>query len=202
MPPREVLVPLSAPRGTIAPVTLVRSTLLVSSLRSIRSRGHFDRYLALLPSAHHETIRSAIAGVWLSMDLAVAHYHACDGLGFTPEEQVEIGREVGMAIQGTFLGTIVKMAKGAGVTPWALFSQYQKLWDRLLTGGAIEVTKLGPKEIVVECVNLPLVTIPYFRTAFRGVNVGGCELFSSKVYASEVPALTSGTSLGIRVAWV
>ncbi|HEY2515428.1 MAG TPA: hypothetical protein VGI39_31385 [Polyangiaceae bacterium] len=202
MPPREVLVPLSVPRGTVPPVTLVRSTLLVSSLRSIRARGHFDRYLALLPSEHHDTIRSAIAGVWLSMELAVAHYQACDGLGLPAEEQVEIGREVGTAIQGTFLGTIVKMAKGAGVSPWALFAQYQKLWDRLLTGGGIEVTKVGPKEIVLECVNLSLVAIPYFRTAFRGVNIGGCELFSSKAYASEVPALSSATSLGIRVSWV
>jgi hypothetical protein len=199
---RELIVPLSAPRGRIPPVTLVRSTLLVSSLRSVRSRGLFEHYLALLPQEHHETVRSTIAGVWLPVRVALAHYEACDGLGLTSEEQLAIGREVGAAIQGTFMGTMVKMAKGAGVTPWAIFSQYQKLWDRLLDGGAIEVTKVAPKEMLLECINLPLVRIPYFRTAFRGVNIGGCELFSRRAYANEIPAMCSSTSLGIRVSWV
>jgi hypothetical protein len=197
-----IVVPFSAPLERIPPVTRVRSTLLVSSIRSLAARNLFERYLTRLSPEHHETVRTLIAGTWLPIDLAMAHYEACDSIGLTASQQVEIGREVGAAIQGTFLGTIVRMARASGITPWALFAQYQKLWDRLLVGGGIEVVRDGPKEATLTYVNVPLVRVPYFRVAFRGVNLGACELFSSKVYATEVASSTTSTSLGIRLSWV
>jgi hypothetical protein len=182
-------------------VTSIRSTLLVSSLRSIRDRSFFDRYLELLPERYHDTVRSVIAGVWLPIDLGMAHYEACDALGFSAAEQITIGREVGAKIQGTLIGTMLRMATGAGMTPWVALAQYQKLRDRLLMGGGVVVTKLGPKEASVELVSMPLSRIPYFRCAFRGLNISGCELFCSKAYAEEIPSLVSPTTMGIRISW-
>lgn len=131
----EVIVPLSAPRERLPAVSQVRGTLLLSSLRSIRARGLIDRYMTALPVTRHATMQEMVAGTWIPMDVAVAHYETCERLGLSARDQVEIGREVGASVQGTLLGTLVKMAKGAGATPWAIFTQYQKLWDRLLLGG-------------------------------------------------------------------
>jgi hypothetical protein len=197
----EILVPLSKPRDRLDVVTQFRSTLLTTSLKSIRDRGYGDRYLAILPAKHHDAVRASIAGVWLPLDLGLAHYDACDALGLTSQEQIEIGEEVGLKIQGTFLGTMLKLAKGAGVTPWLCLSQYQRLWDRLLVGGGVIVTKTGPKEARLECLDFPFARIPYFRTAFRGVNVASCELFCTKAYAEEIKKLCSPMSLGYRLSW-
>ncbi len=201
----EIIVPLSRARGQIALVTQFRSTLLTSSLKSIRDRGHGERYLALLPERHHDAVRACIAGVWLPLDLGLAHYDACEALGLSSQEQMAIGQEVGMRIQGTFLGTMLKLAKGAGVTPWLCLGQYQRLWDRLMVGGGVTVTKLGPKEARLECVGFPFARIPYFRTAFRGVNISSCELFCTKAYAEEISRLSAPMahgSVGYRLSWV
>jgi hypothetical protein len=197
----EILVPLSAPRERLPPVTQFRSTLLTTSLKAIRDRGHGDRYLQILPPQHHDAVRACIAGVWLPIDLGLAHYAACNALGLSSEEQMAIGREVGLKIQGTFLGTVVKLAKAAGVTPWLCLTQYQRLWDRLLVGGGVVLTKLGPKEARLECLGAELARIPYFRTAFRGLNESSCELFCSKAYVVEIKSLCTPTSLGYRIAW-
>jgi hypothetical protein len=197
----EILVPLSAPRDKLEAVTQFRSTLLTSSLKAIRDRGHGDRYMTILPPQHHDAIRACIAGTWLPIDLGIAHYDACDALGIPSDEQMGIGREVGLKIQGTFLGTLVKLAKAAGVTPWACLSQYQRLWDRLLVGGGVILTKLGPKEARLELLGIAMARIPYFRTAFRGVNEASCELFCSKAYVEEIRKLCTPTSLGYRVSW-
>jgi len=197
----EVLVPLSAAGERPTTNGQFRSTLLTTSLKAIRDRGHGDRYLELLPEKHHDAVRACIAGMWLPMELGIAHYEACDALGLTESEQMAIGKEVGLTIQGTFLGTMLKLAKGAGVTPWLCLGQYQRLYDRLLVGGGVVVTKVGPKEARLECHNLLLARIPYFRTAFRGVNEASCELFCTKAYVLEIKAMCTPTSLGYRISW-
>ncbi len=198
----EIIVPLSGPRDHIVVITRFRSTLLTSSLKSLQDRGLMERYLKLLPAEHHDAVRACIAGVWLPIELGLAHYRACDGLALSVDEQLAIGREVGLKIQGTFLGTMLKLAKGAGVTPWLCLGQYQRLWDRLMMGGGVIVTKVGPKEARLEFVNIPLARIAYFRTAFRGVNQAACELFCKRAYVEEIKRLCSGTTLGFRVSWV
>ena len=198
----EIIVPLSAPRDRIVNVTQFRSTLLTSSLKSLKDRRLIDKYLSILPEKHHDAVRACIAGVWLPIDLAMAHYESCEALGLPLEEQLAIGQEVGLKIQGTFLGTMLKLATGAGVTPWLALSQYQRLWDRLMVGGGVVVTKVGPKEARLELINVPLARIPYFRTALRGVNTASCKLFCTAVYVEEVRKLCTPLALGFRISWV
>ena len=114
----EVIVPFALPREKLPLATQVRSTLVASSLRSVRGHGFYDRYVALLDPGWRDAVLHAVAGVWLPLAAGVAHYKACDALGVSPAEQMEIGREVGDRIQGTFLASMVRVAKGAGVTPW------------------------------------------------------------------------------------
>jgi hypothetical protein len=199
----EVVIPFSSNPETIRPVTQVRSTLLTSSLRSVRDRNLFEKYLSILPRQHHDAILAAVAGTWLPIAVAEAHYQTCDALGFSVQEQVQIGLEVAQRIQGTFLGTMVKLAKGGGATPWHALEHYQKLWDRLMAGGGgVQLARLGPKEGKIRIVGLSLSRIPYFRVAFRGINQGSVELFSRKAYVSDIPQLCTPLTLGYRISWV
>ena len=197
----EILVALPSSREKLEPVSQIRSTVLTTSLKAMRDRGYGDRYLALLPAQYHEALRTCFAGAWLPIEIGLAHYEACDALDLSTQEQFAIGKEVGLKIQGTFLGGMVKLARGVGVTPWLCMSKYQRLYERLFVGGGVIVTKLGPKEARIEALKLPLSRIPYFRTAFRGLNEASCELFCTKAYVEELRALRTPTSLGYRISW-
>jgi hypothetical protein len=158
-------------------------------------------YERLVPAAHKETLLSCIAGVWLPMEIGVAHYATCDALRLSTEEVYDIGMDVSVQVQATFLGTLSKMARSAGVTPWTGLAQFQRLWDRVLDGGGVEVRRVGPKDAHVEVVALPLVDIPYFRVAFRGFIVAGCSIFAAKVYGREVSTTGSKGAVAYRIAW-
>lgn len=196
----EVIVPFPAARPLLGVASEVRSTLITSSLRIVRERDLLPRYTALLPRAHRDTILSTIAGVWLPMEVGKAHYRAMDGLGFSLAEQVRIGTEVGERVHGTFLGTMVKMAASAGVSPWTALGQVGKLYGRVFRGGGgPTVVKLGPKEARAELAGVPLAEVAYWRAGMRGMFQAGCELFCRKAYVTEV-AYTP-TTVSVRVAW-
>jgi hypothetical protein len=89
--------------------------------------GRFEAYARLLGDPWRDLPSRAIAGLWLPIDAGLAHYRACDALGLSTLEQVAIGREVGDRIHGTFLGTMVRAARGAGVTPWVALGSARKL---------------------------------------------------------------------------
>ena len=196
----EVVVPFKVPRDQITPATRVRSTLLASSLRALRDRGMFDAYAAKLDPQWRAPILEAVAGVWLPLEAGLAHYRACDALGFSASEQVEIGRAVGDRVHGTFLATMIRTAKNAGVTPWTAVGYSGKLYERLFEGGGgCEVTKIGPKDARSELVNNPILGIAYFRNGLRGLYQAGVELFCRKAYVNE---LTSGeTSAVLKISW-
>ncbi|HEY1694100.1 MAG TPA: hypothetical protein VGG39_18155 [Polyangiaceae bacterium] len=197
--PRESIVALRHHRERIPPVARVRSTMVISSLRGLRERGLLDAYRVRLPEAFHEPILGAVVGAWLGLDVATAHYSACDALGLTVPEQVSMGASVGDAINGTFLGTVVRMARGAGVTPWLVLKQYARLWDRIFDGGDVEIDKLGPKEALIQMHGLSLFSIPYIRVAMRGMHQTGFMLFCNKCYMTD---LASGpTKHAYRAAW-
>jgi hypothetical protein len=191
---------LRHPRGQAPLVKRVRSTLLLSSLSGLRSRGLFDRYLALLPGKVHEPVLGAVAGTWLDLDIAAAHYRACDALGLSVQAQVAMGEAVGDAVNGTFMRTLLHIARSAGVTPWVVLKHYTKLWERLFDGGDVEVDKLGPKEALVQMYGLPLFSIPYIRVAVRGMHQTGFSLFCTKCYMTDLGS--TPTSHAYRAAWV
>src|SRR5947207_2767116 len=99
--PGEVVVALRTDGRRVPAVTQVRSTLLASSVRVLRAQGHMDRYLALLPADLHDPVLSAVAGSWMPVSVAMAHYGAADMLGLSPHDQFENGRRVADQIQNT-----------------------------------------------------------------------------------------------------
>lgn len=198
----EVLVPFKRPRAEVPLARSVRSTLIVGSLRALRTRGLEADYLSKLPSEHHVTMQALVAGVWVPMQLALAHYEACEALAIPGPEQVLIGNEVGDRIHGSFLGTMVRMASGAGATAWSGLAQCGRLWERTFEGGGVSVLRAGPKEAIAEMIGIPLARVPYFRSGLRGIFQRGVELFARRAYVVEVSKMTTPTSVGMRISWV
>jgi hypothetical protein len=195
----RAVVPLPLPRDRIALPTRVRSTLVASSHRALSARGLFDRYEKGLEPPWKSVVLETVAGTWLPLEAGMAHYRACDALGLSMVDQLAIGREVGDRIHGTFLGTMIRTAKNAGVTPWAAFPYTLKLYERIFDGGACAVEKMGPKDARMEVVANPMVAITYFRNAMRGVWQSGIELFARKAYVTEIAR--SASSFKVKISW-
>jgi hypothetical protein len=200
-PHAEVFVPYDYPRGRVPPVRSFRSTWLVSSIAALRERGLFERYLENLPTQYHDVVTASVAGVWLPVEVAVAHYVACEALQLPQEEAVAIGRQVTELVHKTSYSLAIRLVKEVGVTPWACLAIQKRLWQRVWEGGDVAVFKLGPKEARVELAGWPCARVPYCRRALRGLLIGQSELFCKKAYATEVPHLCTATTLGYRVAW-
>ena len=201
-PALETVVPFRGPPSRMGIATVVRSTLVVASVQSLRGRGLYDRYAARLSQDERAELSTAVAGVWIPMSLAMAHYRACESLRLCVGEQLDISLEVGTHLHGTFLGAMLRLARTVGVTPWAALSYTGKLYERLFRGGGIAVTRTGPKDARVDMVGNPLCEIEYFRTGVRGVYEAALQLFCERIVTHDVPRRHVGFDMGVRISWV
>ncbi len=201
-PPAEVVVPLRNLPSQVPPVTRVRTTLVFSSRLALEARGLIPAYSEGLAPTDKSALENLVAGRWLGIDLALAHYRAIDRLRLPLSEQVALGSDVGKRIQGTLVATLLRMAQGLGLTPWTGVSQYARIWDRLFMGGDLLVEKLGEREAAVTMYNLSLLGVPYFRVAVRGLQESGLSAIYSwkKIHVIEVAS--TDTSAKYRLTWV
>jgi hypothetical protein len=198
----ERFVEFAHPRASRQETHQFRSSWLASSLRSLRAHGYLEAYRARLPARYHAPILESVAGVWLPIEVAIAHYASIDTLGIPPSTVFEMGREIQDHAQSILANLALRTSKGVGVTPWVVFSHFRKFWDRTWRGGDFAIDKLGPKEATIEIVGWSVAPSGYVRHAMRGVLDGVAGQFCEKVYVRELPALCAGLSLGYRVAWV
>jgi hypothetical protein len=62
-------------------------------------------------------ILQTVAGVWIPLEAAMVHYRALDSLLLSTEVQMRLGGATFERIRGTLLGTMLRFANDAGVTP-------------------------------------------------------------------------------------
>ncbi|HEX3345989.1 MAG TPA: DUF2378 family protein [Polyangiaceae bacterium] len=193
----DVVLPLAA---HVPPARHARSTLILASIGTVRQKNLFAEYERALPEQHKETLLGAIAATWIPIDAAVAHYRTCDTLALSTEQQVQNGRSTFEGARGTLLGTAVRMARGAGLSPWTMLPHLQRFWDRGFDGGGISVVRTGPKDAQTNLVQCATVVSPYFRNGLRGLLGALMELSCTKAYVTERRRATE-TSLSFRVQW-
>jgi hypothetical protein len=197
----EWVVPLPKPRDEIADATHFRSTWLTASLQTVRERGLYDRYEEKLDPQHKAAVLGAVPGVWLPMEVAYAHYLACEQLELPGTELYAIGKAAMRRANVTTMQFASRVAQGAGVTPWTILAQAPRFWERTCLGGALAVARLGPKEARIEMLGFPLAELRYNRVTMRGIAAAFIELLSKTVYVTELPAYTSARRIGMRAAW-
>jgi hypothetical protein len=179
----------------------VRSTLLMGSIASVRAAGHFDAYHAALDPRHREVLLTAVAGMWIPLDSVWAHYNACDALKLSPESIAGLGRSTFDRIGGTLLGTMLRMAKEAGVTPWTVLPHLQRFWLRVYDGGGVRVLKMGPKEAHLEAKDVPILESHYYRNGLRGLVIGVISLFCKRAYVNERQRPRAQGTVVLRAQW-
>jgi hypothetical protein len=197
----EVVVPFRVSRELVRPTTAFKSTWLTASLETLRARGHFPRYLENLEPAYHEVILNSIAGTWVPVAVCLAHYRACDALGLSVSEQLEIGRGVLDRLKRTIFSLAFRIAREAGVTPWTMLKSFPAEFERQWRGGACGVFQLGPKDARLEFIGFPVAAIPYARIALRGMAIALCELVCTRCYVHDVRELCNDTVIAYRIAW-
>jgi len=185
----------------VTPVSSVRSTLLLAVRSALREEGHYDAYCAALPPAQRILILETVAGVWVPIEAAMVHYRALDSLLLPTETQMRLGGATFERIRGTLLGTMVRFATGAGVTPWTLLPQLQRFWNRAFDGGGLQVVKLGPKEAIGRCIQAEMSDSLYFRNAMRGLLTAAVGLFCTKAYVQELRGTRERGSAAYKMQW-
>ncbi len=198
----EVLVPYPTTLGREPTATHCRSTLLVASIKTLKAHGYYEKYVRALKPTHLEMIASTAAGMWVPIEVGIAHYRVCDGLDIPMDEQLKMGGEVVHALQKTFIGTVLRAASsGVGIGPITGLEKFVQIYGRSIKGGGARILRLGPKDVRVEFVGQPFAAIRYFRVAYRGFIHAGCEFFARRVVVAELNALLTPTTLGYRIAW-
>jgi hypothetical protein len=182
------------------PATAVRSTLIVVSVAALRNEGLFDAYVERLAPDARASVLEAIAGTWMPMEIAMAHYAACDALGLSPRQEHDIGMKVGERLHSTLLSTVVRLASSSGVTPWMLIRNGQRIYDRIFTGGGVRILKLGPKDVRIELHGAQVMRSHYFRNAFRGQIEAAFGLLGFKAYARDARVMEPNAE-AVQVAW-
>ena len=198
----EVIVPFDPPRALATLATAVRSTVMLGSLRGLRTRDLFRTYLEHLPKRSHDAVLSIAANQWMPIDVAIDHYNACEALNVTTSVAQQIGEETGVLLSQTALGAILKITTTAGLTPWPAIGQSRRLIERTWQGSSIGAFKVGPKEARIEWVGQPCSSVPYFRVAFGGFLNGLLSLFCRKSYVNEIAKLRTATAVAYQCSWV
>lgn len=196
----EILAEFRSPQS--ATVIEVRGSLLASSLGTLRELKLLDRYLGCLPKPLHNEVMFVLASSWVPLELAMAHYKACDDMALTEEELSEIGKQVSLRIMGTFLGTLVRSSQklSSGAPTSLPLKQYPRLWDRIFVGGSCNVRMTGLKDARIESYGVPMFRYRYFRTAYAGLIRGAGLMFRSVMHARVKKA--TDDSLVIDLSWV
>ena len=179
----------------------IRSTIVISSRAALETSGRLAAYEEHLLAAHRQSLRDAIAGTWMNLDVGVAHYSACEALLLTATEQVEMGRRTGSRVNGTLLGTIARLARSAGVTPWTLIEQLPRFWLRGFDGGDVKHDKLGPKEARVVISEQPLMRFAYFRHGLAGTAEAQLSHFCARAYVRVERFEPKNLSTSYRYQW-
>lgn len=194
----ETIIPFPEP---LAPLTRVRSTLLVASLTALKDRGLIDRYYACLPREDRASVTDLSAGTWIPARTAEAHYAACDALALTPLEIEGMGNAVGVVTARVFMQLVLRTAREVGATPWVILGNSPRYWGRYYEGSAVALTKLGPKEARLEVRASSLAAYSYWRGALRSILYSLAVPFCQKAYVRELsPPSRSGAAY--RLSWV
>lgn len=179
----EIVVPHSTDGSSLE---AVRSTLIASSQHTLTQRGLRARYDAQLePKVLEELVTASMSTQWIPLALAAHHYRALDGMDLPVELMLELGNSVGGKLSGSILGSLFRLAKSGGVSPWTPLGRMQRIWGRVYRGGSIGVFKVGPKDARIEVLRNPLTNGVYWSTAAEGLFVGVTELFARKAYCQK-----------------
>ena len=187
----------------LVPVHGVRSTLVQSSLKSLKAAGHFERWRALVEPAQRERIEQSIAPEWLPIDVVLAHYAACDALNLTPNELNLMVEQTAQRLNGTLMTALTASVRSAGFNPWLALPHFDRLHARLFQGGSAQFVRIGPKDLLIEWRGMSLYRSSYYRNGYCGFVRAALKLMAARAAHVGAPHWdTLHEHFTLRAAWV
>jgi hypothetical protein len=196
----EVFLPFR--NSPVAPISEVRSTLIMAGILAVRAQGLFGAYSESLSSGVREQIAGLAGGIWVPVEIAVAHYSAMDRLGIGHSVIEALGADVAARTWKHILAPVFARSKRLGPKPWASLSYAQDTAQLNWRGGDVRIFKEGPTQALYEWAGQPCADIPYFVTSFGSFMRELMKLFSSRAYHHVVPERCSPTTIALRLSWV
>ncbi len=194
----ETLVTLPS---SLVPVSEVKGLLILQSIGSLRAEGLFERYEQCLEPSFRAPVLQCVAGQWLLVRIAAAHYRACDALGLSPQAQQRLGRGTAEGVSRHLSRVAALVTRGLGITPWALLQQFPRLWSQVFRGGGIAIDRIGPNEAHLTYAECSLLEIAYFRSALRGVAMKVTEVAARSCSMHEVAGGRSAETVRYHLQW-
>lgn len=198
----EAIVTLPCSPGEVRLATHVRGSVICSSQRSLRQRNLFDAYARHLDPGSRDALLAMLPSVWAPAQHAVAHYQACEALALREDVMESIGADSGAFLNASFVSVLVRFSREAGITPWSVLAQIERLRERLWQGSSMAVFKLGPKEARVEWHGQPCARFHYYRVAFGAFMGAVFRPFARALHIRRLPGYCTSTTIGYRVSWV
>lgn len=181
----------------------MRRVLIHSSMDELKQVGAFPRYRALIDDVALAAITEAIGPGWLSGELALAHYSACDALGLDDAVITQLGARAGEKIQNTLLVSSTKREPGRGEhSPWDSLGAFWRMGRRLYEGSSSQYVKLGPSELLIETIGNPLFATRYYRLAHVAFLAAAFSAFGVRAQAHGAYRREAGAEIAeARIAW-
>jgi hypothetical protein len=196
---QEIIVPYDK---TVVSLTAVRNVLLQSSLAELKALGHYHRYASLIAPSALDRLLSSLGPGWIPVELALAHYQACDDLLLSDAELEEMGRRVGVRIQETVLISLAKNVKPTNFDLWLATGVLHRMWARVFQGGTTQISKRGPKSMLVESQGYLLHRFRYYRSAHVAVLRAIYEVLGARLSAVKVVRYSpQRDELVVQVTW-
>lgn len=186
----------------IRPMTAIKHVVLQSSLTNLEAAGHFARYASQASPELIQEIRTGLASAWSPIELAHAHYKACDALMLSSDELQHLGQRVGHKLQSTALVTSAKKVRDDDYDIWNAAGSMHRMWARMYQGGSVQVSKLGPKEKLLELRGFPLLCYRHYRHATLAVLTAAHAALGNQLLSVRIVGYREGRDeVQIRMNW-
>jgi hypothetical protein len=196
---REIVIPHDPAAGRL---TAVRNVLIQASLGQLKAHGHYERYTKLIEPNLLEQLLSRLAPGWIPLDLALAHYGACESLELGREDFEAMGEGVGERVQETMLVSPANKAREADFDLWQGLAALQRVWPRVFKGGSVQIVKVGPKEMLLEEVGFALNQYHYYRQSHLSALRTTYSALGTRITHTKVVSYNAVTDeMVVRVAW-
>lgn len=195
----EILIPHEV---GFQPLVAVRNTVIQASLGELREAGHYERYSEHIDADALRELSSNLAPCWVSIELADAHYAACDAMRLNDEELRRIGEAVGVRVRETSIVVAGKKTADETVDVFGMMRQLHRVWKRIYQGGSVQITKLGPTEELMEFLGFSLNRHHYFRFANLAAIVAVHEAIGAHVETAKFVRYDAATRGAlIQLSW-
>lgn len=185
-------------------VTHIRGIILTKSMENLVQAGLHERYLKELEPELHESMRFVIAASWVPIELARAHYEACDRMRLGDRTTDDLGSRMAASMSGPLFASLLRATRSAGMESlWTVLKQKDRLWDRMYQGGGVTVIKVGPKDLILENHGISLAESRHFKAAYRAYWSALGALFAKAAHVKFVsPREPHPHRIAIAGSWV